>query len=71
MEKLLVVTGTVTYAVKGRDTLREKGYKATIERVTSGERIGCGYGVLTVGDREKIKEILAQNKVKVLEIRKV
>lgn len=71
MEKLLVVTGTVTYAVKGRDTLRGKGYKATIERVTSGERIGCGYGVLTVGDREKIKEILAQNKVKVLEIRKV
>lgn len=71
MEKILVVTGTVTYAVKGRDVLREKGYKATIERVTSGERIGCGYGILTFGEMEKVKEILMQNKVKVLETRKV
>ncbi len=70
MEKILVVTGTVTYAIRGRDALRQKGYKATIERVTSGERIGCGYGVLTFGDREKIREILEQDRVKILEIRK-
>ena len=70
-EKVLIVTGTVTYAVKGRDLLRSKGYKATIERVTSGERIGCGYGILAFGDPEKIKEDLIKNKVKILEIRKV
>ncbi len=66
----MVVTGTVTYAVKGRDVLRQQGYKATIERVTTGERIGCGYGILTFGDSDKIKEILQHGRVKILEIRK-
>jgi hypothetical protein len=69
-EKILVVTGTVTYAVKGRDLLRRQGYKASIERVTAGERIGCGYGILTFGDPAKIKEALERGRVKILEIRK-
>ncbi len=66
----MVVTGTVTYAVKGRDLLRRQGYKAAIERVTAGERIGCGYGILTFGDPEKTKEALERGRVKILEIRK-
>lgn len=69
-EKILVITGTVTYAVKGRDLLRRQGYKASIERVTAGERIGCGYGILTFGEPKKIKEALESGKVKILEIRK-
>lgn len=67
----MVITGTVTYAVKGRDLLRSQGYKASIERVTAGERIGCGYGILTFGDIEKIREVLERGRVKILEIRKV
>ncbi len=66
----MVITGTVTYAVKGRDLLRSQGYKASIERVTAGERIGCGYGILTFGDIEKIREVLERGRVKILEIRK-
>lgn len=71
MDKYIIVTGTITYAIKGRDLLRRMGYRASIERITSGDRIGCGYGVLTFGEIEKIKELLDSNSIKVLDIRKI
>ncbi len=70
MEKFIIVTGTITYAIKGRDLLRRMGYKTSIERITAGDRIGCGYGITVFGDIEKIKEILNQNGIKILDIRK-
>lgn len=71
MEKFIIVTGTITYAIKGRDLLRRMGYKASIERITAGDRIGCGYGILTFGDTQIIKSILNNNDIKVLDIRKI
>ncbi len=71
MEKFIIVTGTITYAIKGRDLLRRMGYKASIERITAGDRIGCGYGILTFGDTQIIKSILNNNDIKILDIRKI
>ena len=71
MEKFIIVTGTITYAIKGRDLLRRMGYKASIERITAGDRIGCGYGILTFGDTQIIRSILNNNDIKILDIRKI
>ncbi len=69
--KHIIVTGTVTYAIRGRDILRNNGYKASVERNSSGlGRLGCGYGILVFGDITKAVQILKQNNVKIIEVNK-
>ncbi len=69
MSKLLIVTGTVTYAVKAKDVLVRKGYKAYVERSTARDRIGCGYGVSVTGDKNEIMELLVKSGIKILSVK--
>lgn len=70
--KNVIVTGTVTYAIRGRDVLRKKGFAASVERNNSGlGRFGCGYGIVVRGDIEKAVEILKSNSIKILEVNRV
>ena len=70
--KNIVVTGTVTYAIRGRDILRINGFKASVERNTSGlGRYGCGYGIIVYGNVEKAVEILNRNSIKIIEVNKI
>ncbi len=67
--KHVIVTGTVTYAIRGRDILRNNGYSATVERNSSGlGRLGCGYGIVVVGNIEKALEILRAQGIKIIEV---
>lgn len=69
MKQYIITTGTVTYAIKGRDILRKKGYKVKIERITSGKGAkGCGYAVILDGNIDGVREILQTAGVKILEI---
>ena len=66
MENSLLSVGTITYAIKGRDILRESGIKASIARNTgSGSEMGCGYYIRFDGDREKAIEILRNAQIKI------
>ncbi|MBQ2285985.1 MAG: DUF3343 domain-containing protein [Acutalibacteraceae bacterium] len=69
MKKYIITTGTVTYAIKGRDTLRRKGIKAKIERITSGKgSAGCGYSIIINDSLNEAVGILHDAGVKILEI---
>ena len=69
MKRYIITTGTVTYAIKGRDLIRKKGYKVKIERITSGKGAkGCGYGIILDGDIGEAENILQTAGVKILEI---
>lgn len=69
MKRYIITTGTVTYAIKGRDLLRKKGYKVKIERITSGKGAkGCGYGIILDGDMGDAENILRTAGVKILEL---
>ncbi len=69
MKEYIITTGTVTYAIKGRDILRRKGYKAHIEKVTSGRgNMGCGYAIVFYGDINAAESLLRSSGVKILEI---
>ena len=71
MNRHIIVTGTVTYAIKGRDVLRKKGFKVAIERNSTGlSRYGCGYGIVVDGNIEHATEILKDYGVKILDIKK-
>ena len=67
MERYVVSTGTITYAIKGRDLLRTLGFKAYIERRQSGlGSKGCGYVIVFEGNFEKAKNELDKVQIKIL-----
>lgn len=69
MKRYIIFTGTVTYAIKGRDLLRKKGFKVSIERITGAETFGCGYAIILNGDIKEAESVLRNNGVKILEIK--
>lgn len=69
MNQNFAITGTVTYAIKGRDVLRRHGYKAQLKRtVNSIEGAGCGYGVITNCKADIIEVIFNKYGIKLLKI---
>ncbi len=60
-------TGSITYAIKGRDLLRKKGFKARIEKITSGKGGGCGYTIVAEGDGAVAGELLRKAGIKILD----
>ncbi len=71
MNRYRVSTGTVTYAIKGRDILRHNGYSAAIERLSGAGRIGCGYSIVFSGEPEYAEKLLRESAVKIFEIKKI
>ncbi|MCQ2448930.1 MAG: DUF3343 domain-containing protein [Clostridia bacterium] len=68
MKRYRISTGTVTYAIKGRDLLRKNGFNAYMERIYSGPgSAGCGYTVVVSGDLSQAVRLLRAAGVKVLE----
>lgn len=69
MNRYIITTGTVTYAIKGRNLLQRKGFKARIEKTVSGKgSAGCGYGISVEGDIKAAEAALRHAGVKILEI---
>lgn len=68
MRENLITTGTVTYAIKGRDLLRKKGFKAKIEKLNSGKGgSGCVYAIAVEGNTAAAKKILREAGIKIFE----
>ena len=68
MKRYLIKTGTVTYAIKGRDLLRNKGFKVKIERMSNDKNYGCGYAIILEGELKNAEKTLRENGVKILDI---
>lgn len=69
MSKYLIVTGTVTYAMKARDILNQHGFNAKIERVSSETKgVGCGYTVVINRDLDYALRLLKSHQVKVINV---
>ena len=67
MKKTFILTGSITYAFRGRDLLQTKGYKATakkIQNIVKGS--GCGWGIVVEGDFDGATTLLKQNGVKII-----
>ncbi|MBO4431926.1 MAG: DUF3343 domain-containing protein [Clostridia bacterium] len=68
MNKFMIVTPSVTYALKGRDALRRAGFKAYVQRKNRQNGGGCGYGIVTTGEKDRIERILKDSSVRVIGI---
>jgi hypothetical protein len=72
MTRYKVITGTITYAIKGRDVLRKNGFKAELIRtVNAAGSVGCGYGISTNCDEETIIDLFNRYGIKYLKISQV
>ena len=62
MQKQLIMVGSITYALKGRDILRSMGFTAYVERTPSHlDRVGCGYSIYVKDNIQRADAILAEN----------
>jgi len=68
MEGNIINSGTITYAIRGRDTLRNKGYKAYMFRNKSLNTSGCGYSISTNCPTSEIIKIFNEEKIKYLSV---
>lgn len=69
MTRYKVITGTITYAIKGRDVLRRNGFNAELIRtVNAAGNVGCGYGISTNCEKETIIELFNRYGIKLLKI---
>lgn len=68
MKRYVIATGTVTYALKGREILRKNGFSVKIERITGDKTLGCGYVLIISGDVLRAEKILKENGIKILKI---
>ena len=69
MGKFIVNTGTITYALRGRDTLRKYGYSAYMFRKTGKGSVGCGYSIaVTSNSKKEIIDLFHREGVKFISI---
>lgn len=64
----IINTGTITYALRGRDLLRNKGYKAYMKRNVGKGAVGCGYTIITACPKREIISLFAENGIKYVSI---
>ena len=67
MRQPLIMVSSITYAMKGRDLLNNKGFHAYLERTPRHENVGgCGYSIAVSDRADEAEEILRQAGIRVL-----
>lgn len=65
MEKNLIIIGSVTYAMKAKELLFDKGIKAYVERHRKTKEFGCGYALYIPSRALEAEKILIANNIKI------
>ena len=66
MKGHIIITGTVTNAMRAREVLSHNGYNTQIMRVKASPTNGCGYGVFVQRNLEEAISIIKDNNIKFL-----
>lgn len=66
MDKPLIIVGSVTAAMRGRDLLMRRGIRGYIVRVPRTREMGCGYGINVPGAADEAQRILEECGIRVL-----
>jgi hypothetical protein len=57
--KPIIIVGSVTFAIKGRDILAKHGIRSSVERLPhSALGCGCGYGIYVPVRTDEAEQIL-------------
>lgn len=64
--KPLIVVGSVTTALRGRDILMRQGVRGYVQRVPRSLEMGCGYAIYVPQGADRAEQILREHGVRVL-----
>ena len=68
-EKTKIRVSSVTYAIKGRDLLRSRGFSAYMERTKGfADGTGCGYHIVVSKNGAQAEAILREHGIKIVGI---
>ena len=67
MKRDLIIVSSITYAMKGKELLQNRGFQAYIARLPQKEEgTGCGYCVYVSRNTDLAEEILRSEGIRVL-----
>ena len=67
----LIMVSSITHAIRGRDLLKQKGFKASIQKTPGGlDTVGCGYSIFIDKDIDSAQKIVSTAGIKILGIAK-
>ena len=66
MGKPFLLVSSVTYAMKGRDLLSSRGFRAFVERIPRTGDTGCGYRIYVPRGTEEALRVLEENGIRVV-----
>lgn len=64
--KPLIVVSSVTYAMRGRELLTQRGFRTFTVRIPRTAESGCGYGLYVPQGADEAERVLRENNIKVL-----
>lgn len=66
-KRILLLVSSVTYAMKGKEILQSRGFRAYIERIPRDlQNVGCGYCIYVNRNTDMAEKILLDSGVRVL-----
>ncbi len=68
MEKSLLLVGSVTHALAGRELLSQRGIAGSVLRVPRTSRTGCGYALTVPPPGAAAAQVLEEGGIRVLGI---
>ena len=66
LNRPLILVGSVTYAMKGRDLLMRRGFRVYMERVPKSRETGCGYALYVPVRTDEAERFLREAGVRVM-----
>ncbi len=66
------MVSSITHAIRGRDLLKQKGFKASIQKTPGGlDTAGCGYSIYVDNNIDSAQKIVSAAGIKILGIAKM
>lgn len=66
MQQPLILVSSITYAMKGKRILEQRGIRAYVERIPRTRETGCGYGIYVPGETDEAERQLRNMGINIL-----
>lgn len=66
MQQPLILVSSITYAMKGKRILEQRGIRAYVERIPRTRETGCGYGIYVPHETDEAERQLRNMGINIL-----
>lgn len=66
MQEPLILVSSITYAMKGKRILEQRGIRAYVERIPRTRETGCGYGIYVPDGTDEAERQLRNMGIRIL-----